>query len=177
MSAQTQSADAEFDAIQAIYSALKPLEEGARGRVLEYVSSRLGIATQAKAQPISPADPSGGAPSQDVSVPAAIQANFGTFAELFDAAQPKTQSEKALVGGYWLQVCQASESFDGFSVNKDLKNLGHSIANITNALDALKNQKPALALQLKKNGKSQQARKVYKITVAGIKAVEDMING
>jgi hypothetical protein len=33
----------------------------------------------------------------------------------------------------------------------------------------------ALALQLKKSGKSKQSRKLYKLTVAGIKAVEAMI--
>jgi hypothetical protein len=58
-----------------------------------------------------------------------------------------------------------------------LKNLGQGLANITNAIDGLRNQKPALVLQLKKSGKSQQARKTYKLTVAGIKAVEVMIDG
>jgi hypothetical protein len=81
------------------------------------------------------------------------------------------------VGGYWLQVCQNSESFDGFSVNKELKDVGQGLGNITNAIDGLRSQKPALALQLKKSGKSQQARKTYKVTVPGIKAVEAMING
>ena len=173
-----QTADAEFEAIQTIYSALKPLEEGARGRVMEYVSNRLGIATQAKAPVTPPIEPKDSEASEQDSVAGqSTGLRFDTLAELFDAAQPKTQPDKALVCGYWLQVCQSSDSFDGFSVNKDLKNLGEGIPNITNALDALKNQKPALALQLKKNGKSQQARKVYKITVAGIKSVETMING
>jgi hypothetical protein len=62
-------------------------------------------------------------------------------------------------------------------VNKELKNLGEGILNITSALDALKAQKPALALQLKKAGKSRQARKTYKVTVAGLKFVENMIRG
>ena len=55
-----------------------------------------------------------------------------------------------------------------------LKNLGHGIPNVTKALDSLKGQSPALALQLKKAGTSQQARKTYKITVAGIKQIEAM---
>jgi hypothetical protein len=38
-------------------------------------------------------------------------------------------------------------------------------------------QKPALVLQLKKAGKSRQARKTYKVTVAGVKAVEAMLRG
>jgi hypothetical protein len=102
---------------------------------------------------------------------------FGSFAELFDAAQPKTGYDKALVAGYWLQVCQGADSFDGFSANKELKHLGEGLPNITSSVDTLKAQKPALALQLKKSGKSRQARKVYKVTVAGVRAVEAMIGG
>ncbi len=74
-------------------------------------------------------------------------------------------------------MCQGADSFDSQSANTALKNLGHAIANITMALGALIKQKPALVLQTKKSGKSRQARKTFKLTVAGIKAVEDMING
>lgn len=99
------------------------------------------------------------------------------MAELDDAAAPKSNADTALIAGYWLQVCQGAETFDGFSANRELKHLGKGIANITHALESLKNQKPSLALQLRKSGKSQQARKTFKLTVAGIKAVEAMING
>jgi hypothetical protein len=102
---------------------------------------------------------------------------YGTFAELFNAAQPKTQADKALVAGYWLQVCRGADSFDGFSATKELKHLGEGVENITAAITALKVQKPALAMQLKKSGKSQQARKTYKLTIAGIQSVEGLING
>ena len=40
--------------------------------------------------------------------------------------------------------------------------------NITAALDDLKEVQPQLVLQLKKSGKSRQARKTYKISVAGV---------
>ena len=171
--------DAEFEAMQTTYLALNSLEEAAQQRVLDYVANRLGLSFRPRAD--VQARPAAGASVDDEaeSPPAATagECAFGTFAELFDAARPKGQSDKALLGGYWLQICQGSESFDGFSVNKELKNLGEGIPNITSALDVLKGQKPALALQLKKAGKSRQARKTYKITVAGIKAVEGMIGG
>jgi hypothetical protein len=61
-------------------------------------------------------------------------------------------------------------------VNKELKLLGEGVPNITMAVDALRSQKPALAVQLQKSGKTRQARKTYKLTVAGIKEVERMIN-
>ena len=170
--------DVEFAAIQVVYKALESLDADARRRVIEYITARLEIATPT---PFTPR-PAGIANDDEVDevVLKAEEAGapkYGSFAELYDAAQPKSNADKALVAGYWLQVCQGSESFDGFSANKELKNLGHGINNITNAIDSLKGQKPALVLQLRKSGKSQQARKTYKVTVTGIKAVEAMING
>ena len=174
--------DVEFEAMKTIYDALVPLDDDARGRVIKYITSRLDISvvpTSSSTQSFV------GAAIPDTTVEEgegleaeqALAPKYPTFAELYDAAQPKTAAEKALVAGYWLQVCQGQQHFDGFSANKELKNLGEGLANITAAIDSLKNQKPALALQLKKSGKSQQARKTYKLTVSGIKAVEGMING
>lgn len=106
----------------------------------------------------------------------AITLKFDSFAELYDAArQPTGNPEKALVAGYWLQVCQSAESFDAQSANNELKNLGHALPNVTNSFESLKKKKPALVLQLKKSGTTQQARKTYKLTIAGKKAVEEMI--
>ncbi len=82
-----------------------------------------------------------------------------------------------MVAAYWLQVCQGAESFVSYSVNKALKNLGHGVSNVTGAFDALRRSKPALVLQLRKAGKSRQARKTYKVTKAGVAAVEEMIDG
>jgi hypothetical protein len=169
--------DPEFGAMQTLYNALEPLDDGARMRVVNYILARLEITTTAARDDLGTRGN-----GQDVGEAAlreeqAVAPKYGSLAELFDAAQPKTNPDKALAAGYWLQVCQGGESFDGFSANKELKNLGQGLANVTNAIDGLKNQKPALALQLTKSGKSQQARKSYKITVAGIKAVEDMISG
>lgn len=178
MTKEPTSPDVEFGAMQTVYTALSNLDEAARVRVLDYVTSRLGIAPVARA----PARQQQDSPQVDEEDPALDEEQeaapkFGSLAELFDAAQPKGASDKALVAGYWLQVCQGSESFDGFSANKELKHLGEGLPNVTSAIDTLKAQKPALALQLKKSGKSRQARKVYKITVAGIRAVEAMIGG
>jgi hypothetical protein len=169
--------DAEFSAMQTLYSALEPLDNDARIRVVDYIAARLKIAVK------SPERPSGaGVIASNGGDGAAIEEEERTapkykdFADLYAAARPKNQADKALVAGYWLQVCQGAENFDGFSANRELRHLGERVGNITNAVDNLKDQKPELALQLKKSGKSQQARKVYKLTVAGIKAVEAMID-
>jgi hypothetical protein len=169
------SADAEFSAIHTVFKALEPLDDDARGRVINYIVARLEI-NAALSRPGHEAEaPMGETEEAALKHEQGAAPKYGSFAELYDAAQPKTNSDKALVAGYWLQVCQGGESFDGFSANKELKNLGQGLVNITNSIESLKSQKPALALQLKKAGTSQQARKTYKLTVAGIKAVEVMI--
>lgn len=177
MTQSNSASDAEFSAMQSVYNALKPLDDDARSRVVDYIVSRLEIVTRgAKRQTGASVEPEG---EDDSSIQAEEEAapKYGSLAELFDAAQPNSGPEKALVSGYWLQVCEGAETFDAHSAHRELKNLGQGLGNITSAIDSLKSQKPALALQLKKSGKSQQARKTYKITVAGMKAVENMING
>lgn len=102
---------------------------------------------------------------------------FGSLGELYAASSPKTNGEKALVAGYWLQTRGGAAELTGQAINTELKHLGHGVGNITVALDELKSSKPALALQLRKTGASQQARKKYKITEAGLKQVENMVRG
>lgn len=169
--------DEEFAAMQSVYKALEALGPEARQRVMAYNNSRLEIA---KSTPVVEIVLAKGGGEKEVSETPKQQngaIKYGSFAELFDAAQPSSNSDKVLVAGYWLQVCQSQDSWDSQSANTLLKNLGHGIANITNAIDGLKNQKPALALQLKKSGSSQQARKTYKVTVSGITSVETMTRG
>lgn len=175
----TQSpADAEFSAMQILYSALEPLDGDARSRVINYIVARLEISLKTSTSPGSADSVLSGDEGEIITEENEnAKAVYSSLAELYDSTQPKSNSDKALVAGYWLQVCMGAESFDGHSANKELKHLGEGLANITSAIDGLKSQKPALALQLKKSGKSQQARKIYKITVAGVKAVEAMING
>jgi len=173
---ETQS-DPEFAAIKTIYGALAPLDDDARTRVISYVVARFAVTLQR-----APGGPRQGGATKEDGEPALKEEEgaapkYANFAELYDAARPTTNADKALIAGYWLQVCQGAESFDGLSANRELKNLGEGLTNITNAIENLKSQSPALALQLKKSGSSQQARKTYKITIAGIKAVEVMING
>jgi hypothetical protein len=176
MTAPDDGKDPEFAAMRAVYDALSPLDGDAQSRVISYIMDRLEIETGTSAGHRRFAADEG-EDEPELEQEQADAPKYGAFAELFNAAQPKTQSEKALVAGYWLQVCQGAESFDGFSANKELKHLGEGVENITAAITALKGLKPAQAMQLKKSGKSKQARKTYKLTVAGIQAVEGLING
>ena len=166
--------DPELEAIRAALNALTPLEDEAKERVWAYIGKRLEIITSAPRAEMNDDD------AEDVVIDTPQTANaaasrYEALGELFAAAQPKTNGQKALVVGYWLQVKGGLSDVSGQAVNGELKQLGHGVANITNALEELKNTKPALAIQLRKSGTSKQARKKYKITEAGIKAVEEML--
>ncbi len=159
--------DPELNAMQSILKTLNDLEENSRSRVLAWVADRLEIQSPQMGS-ISQTDQNGSSADQD-------EQDFKTFADLYNCASPITNPDKALVAGYWLQKCQGYEEFPSQLANKDLQNLGHALINVTDAFNKLKNKKPALAIQVKKSGKSQQARKQYKLTQAGIDAVNGML--
>lgn len=168
----------EFKAIQTVHDALQPLNGEARTRVLTYIASLFGIderlptgrATSARKDADEQPEEEDG---DEVTKPA----EFGSFAELYAKANPKSNGEKALVAGYWLQECGQAESFTGAGANKELTHLGHKVANITDAINSMKNQKPMLILQIKKSGVSRQARKLYKVSHEGMKRVEELVGG
>lgn len=174
----------ELKAMEEVHKALASLSVDGQSRVIAWAVSALKLSAGAghsapttHSRPLN--DPSASTqretPASGDGVPS--PGSYSTFADLFSAASPNTNPEKALVGGYWLQACQGAESFASMSVNNELKNLGEGVENITSAFDGLKDGKPQLALQVRKEGKSQQARKKYKLTVAGTRSVERMIRG
>jgi hypothetical protein len=159
----------ELDAMKKIAAALEPLDDEARGRALQWALSRYRSSKSVVAfeQPSMRQSDS----SQNAS------SGYATFAELFDAASPTTEKEKALVAAYWMQICENAASFQAQSLNDLLKDLGHRIGNITEALTGLKNERPAYVLQIKKGGSSRQARKIYKLTQEGAKRIAVMTSG
>lgn len=163
--------DRELSAMNAVFSALEPLEGDARVRVLQWVSQRLSIPTSVghAAKPNAPPPPASAQGGQ-------AAGDFGEFHALFDAARPKTNSDRALVGAYWFQVCQAQPDFASRQVNEELKQLGHPIANIADAFDKLQGHKPVLARQIQKLGKTKQAQKRYRVTQEGITRVAALIS-
>jgi len=165
------SEDDEINAMKQIAEVLAPLDEAARNRTLQWAVSRFsgtssgGLATQ------------GQAIANRGGVQLGNPSHFDTFAELFDAAHPATEREKGLVAAYWAQICESEPNFGAQTLNDALKDLGHGVGNITEALTALKEERPALILQLKKSGTSKQARKTYKLTQEGMRRVQAMILG
>jgi hypothetical protein len=162
------SQDIEIQAMMDISKALSELEPEAVSRVLRWAADRYQakfLGTAAASRPESESNGSSAAQ------------RFEDFASLYDAANPPNAVERALVAAYWFQAVQGDVDFDALSLNKEVKHLGHLLTNITRDLDALINRTPRLVIQVRKSGNSKQARKKYKLTTEGRRAVERMLNG
>jgi hypothetical protein len=170
--AESRSAMAdEFEAMKKIEETLAALDDGQRTRTLQWVWSRFADGMASSKSASFRTGPS------VIGATASGERAYETFAELFDAANPTVERDKALVAAYWVQVCLNQQSFPSQTLNTELKDLGHGVGNITEALTQLKEERPAQILQLKKSGLSKQARKTYKLTQEGIKRVESMTRG
>jgi DNA-binding PadR family transcriptional regulator len=158
------SLDTEIKAMQTISTALQSLEPDAVRRVLKWANERFQIRSPAPTMPDY-------SPHGSENPPQA----FNEFSDLFDAANPMMDVDKALLAAYWFQVVQKHDDLDSLQLNTELKHLGHPSGNITRALDNLINRSPRLVMQTRKDGTTKQARKRYKLTREGIRAVEKMI--
>lgn len=182
-SGATSSQKSKLDALQNTLKALAGLSPEDREHVLRAVVAFFDIALiggVATVQPAAQEQPGGDGASElehDLGSGPEESSGFEEFAELFHAAGPPTKNpDKALVGGYWLQVCQGAEGFKSYLVNRELKEAGFEIPNITNAFNALKKRKPALVIQTATSGTKTHARKFLKLTSAGIQTVERMLS-
>jgi len=99
--------------------------------------------------------------------------NFGAL--LTDAGPPKFAPDKALLAGYWLQVVQGQEGFKSADAGTVLKGAGHPVSNITDAFTRLAKRKPALVYQSGRVGSGKRARKIHKLSDAGIRGVKGML--
>ncbi len=166
--------DKQIIAMQKVVEALGGLDEADLRVVLGFIGMRYGgLKTTAAPAAGGIAEAAGSASGSGT---AAVPTTFDAFHDLYHAANPATEAEKALVAGYWVQVCQQNDGFDSFTANSALKGMGYTVSNITRALDALMAQEPKYVMQIKKSGTARQARKVYKLTTAGLKRVTEMLN-
>lgn len=160
----TETLSGELKAMSTVEAAFKDLEDDEIGRVMQWANSKFkGIPR-----------PAGG----KMEVAAGVgddQEDHPDLATLFSAAAPANDAEKALVGAYWLQYREGAADVGTQAVNMQLKQLGHGIGNATRAFETLKAERPALIVQTKKAGSTQQARKKFKVTHEGMKKVEAML--
>jgi len=177
--------------MSALATALADLEDEERYRVLRWAADRYGVTLsssgRASGNSGAPAGgvgeaPAGGNGAEDMDDDdvtegdiAAEAPTFEHFAELFAAAQPKTNEDKALVAAYWIQALQGQDKWQSRALTTQLKHLGHAIPNITDALSSNMRKKPQRVIQLQKAGNSRQAQKVYKVTHEGLVYVQGML--
>ena len=149
MNEDGHSTDPELAAMHQVLDALGPLDQDAQKRVAMYVNQRLGLSKD-ESNRVPRSTDNGDEHSKEPPDPTGHSTEYSTLAELYDAAQPVNDPNRALIAGYWLQVCQGAESFVGLSINKDLKDLGHGLSNVTNALTALKTETTGAGVAVEK---------------------------
>jgi hypothetical protein len=151
--------DPEVGAMSRIAELLNPLEPSVQRRVLDWATARfVGATVLLGAVPLAERRPA-----------------YQDFVDLFHAADPKTAADAALVAAYWFQEVQGQPMLRAQDLNGALRNLGHRVANITDALRTLEQRKPPHVRQSGKSGRSPQARKSYKLTVEGTARVEALV--
>ena len=96
----------------------------------------------------------------------------GDLASLLARWTPTTMSDKALLGAYYLSRARGEETVTSQSINTELKRNGLAISNITRAIEANMRPDRPLMMQDGKKGSTKQARKQYRVTPAGVEAVE-----
>jgi hypothetical protein len=168
--AEEQAMDPEVKAMGDIVAALQGLDDDGVARVLRWALQRYKVSAKSSGGKGPASGDDSEKDGEEIEKP-----EFQSFHELFDAANPATAPDKALVAGYWFQVLKGQEDLDSQQLNKELKNLGHPSTNITRDLDGLISRSPRQVIQVRKEGKTKQARKRYKLTREGIKAVEKML--
>jgi hypothetical protein len=161
----------ELEIMSQIAKLLEQLDAPARARVIGWTISALDV-------PVSRPAGSGGLGIRGAQVgPASEEVAYSSFAELFHAAGPRSEKEKALVAAYWVQHSSGADRFVAQQLNTELKHIGYGVGNITDALNQLISDRPNFVIQLTKSGSSKQARKTYKITDAGLRRVSEMLTG
>src|SRR5688572_4658106 len=98
--------------MSAVAQALEPLNDDERIRVLRWAGARYQV-TVTTPDDVSDTVGSGG-PDEvvDAADPTADIA-FDDFADFYEAAQPRSNEDRALAAGYWVQVIEGNANFQG----------------------------------------------------------------
>lgn len=168
---QASSQPDELTTIREILAALERFDKPAHKRILDYIYSRLDLPTPSP----QPAQVANSQPQY--TAPRQANCEFVNLAELINTTGATKQSQKALVAAYWIQECEGqSQGFGSGEIKEVLVHAGHKIANATASLKELTKGAEASILQDGKRGKGKNAPIIFKISAAGKKAVEEMIN-
>jgi hypothetical protein len=158
--------DKELNAMGAVKAALEGLDQDTLARVVRWAAERYKVTLSDGKNRVAPPQGAG----EDEELP-----EFATFSEFYAAAEPSNDAERVLVAGYWFQVLKKEEELESQMLSKELTNTGNRVEHMPHAVDDLVKVKPQLVVQLKKSGTTKQARKKFKLTTAGVKKVESMV--
>ena len=167
--------DPEIKAMQLSYTAIKELEDDGKLRVINWLIAKFAITINNSSTKNDVNSSSREVQQNTDTVQGNQLSSFTLLAELFSCATPKTDVEKVLVVAVYLQETQGLTELTSRAINDELKHLGHGPSNITLTISTLTSRKPNLMIQTRKEGKTQQAQKKYRVTVEGIKQVMEMI--
>lgn len=162
----------ELEIMKNIAEELKNLEPNSIRRILEWASDHFGIEKKDTSNRDSEQIKKHSNPPQGTNKETQP---YKDVADFYSSVSPKTEAERVLTISYWKQYIEGAPDVDALSVNNELKDLGHVVSNITRAFNNLKQMKPQLAIQLKKQGSTKQARKKYRVTDEGRKYIDNML--
>ena len=162
--------DPELRAMITVYEALKDLDDPAKVRVIEWVSGKLELGHSKRYYPENDWGP------EETSHEERGLMDFGSIADAFAVANPKNTADKALVVAAYLQASKGGIDVSGREINKELTQMGHGVHNITRAVEPLIKKKPQFIIQTRKEGKTKQAQKKYRVTNEGFTFVKRLIN-
>jgi hypothetical protein len=157
----TEFNDNEINVMHQTLTLLNTLDDIAQKRVLNWLSARLSISVT----------PSNGVKT---STESEEQDKAEDISDYMACKNPSNDQERVLLVATFLQEKNNKQNLTAFEINTELKHLGHSVNNITSAISGLINSKPQLMIQLRKEGKSKQAKKKYKVTREGILRASQM---
>ncbi len=155
----------ELQAMTVCFDALKDLDNSSQLRVIKWLKGKLNLGSLGQ--------------SDEEKIVATLAGdsfnNYPAVADFFSACNPQTEPDKVLAVATYLQTKENLSELTGLQIQKELKNLGHGVSNITVFIESLCSKKPKLMIQTRKDGKTRQAKKKYKVTIEGIKFVKAAI--
>lgn len=172
--------DPELEALSKINDTINDLPEDAKIRVVAWLINKYSIYSNqpvnASVSPKKLLSENGVEEKEIVDGNDQLIATFSNPADLFAKCSPSKSGEKILVVAAYLQTKNSGKDLSGYEINQVLKNMGHKVESFSHRMDTLMGQKPQLMIQTKKCGNSKQGKKSYRVTDAGMKEVEKLIN-
>lgn len=172
--------DQELKAMNEVHTLLRELDDASRSRVLNWLFQKFshsGLRVEqfgAKGAESTNYINEGRNRGSD-SDGTQLMSELSSISDLFAIAEPKSESQKVLLVATFLHQKLGLADLTSRSINDELKHMGHGVSNITATINSLINRKPKLMIQTRKEGKSKQSQKKYKVTVEGINSIKEMI--